>query len=281
MTWLRRIVRWALITLVAVRLALLVCLASGADIPSPALRALEATTLVPLTACVIYFGGDYRRHRADLPRRAAVSAALDATVPPAFRRLAVHEVRLFTSFLRWVGRRGPQGVGPGDLPVRYAAGQAGIIIGFLIASIVETVALALVIPWPVSRGIVLVVDLWGVYFVVALQASCIVRPHIVGADGSLRLRYGALSDIRVPAAQIARARIEQRFDRGGPLKQHPDGALDLGMGGQTMLTVELTEPVRYTRPLGKQAEAHVLRFYADNPGAAVAALTGNLDEATR
>jgi hypothetical protein len=45
----------------------------------------------------------------------------------------------------------------------------------------------------------------------------------------------------------------------------------MGMGGQTMVTVELTKPVRFVRPLGKEAEAQVLRFYADNPTAAVAA----------
>jgi hypothetical protein len=47
----------------------------------------------------------------------------------------------------------------------------------------------------------------------------------------------------------------------------------MGMGGQTMVTVELTKPVRFVRPLGKEAEAQVLRFYADNPTAAVAALS--------
>ncbi len=60
-----------------------------------------------------------------------------------------------------------------------------------------------------------------------------VRPHVVGADGSLRLRYGALLDIRV---------------------------------------VELTEPVCFVRPLGKTAEARAFRFYAEDPAAVVTAL---------
>jgi hypothetical protein len=31
-------------------------------------------------------------------------------------------------------------------------------------------------------------DLWGVYFMLGLFASFVVRPHVIGADGSLRLR---------------------------------------------------------------------------------------------
>ncbi len=191
----------------------------------------------------------------------------------ALRRLVAHEVWLAASLVRWVGRRPPHGVHEGDLIVRYAAGQAFGICGLLFASIVETVALGLVIPWPAARAIVLAIDLWGVYFVIALQASCVVRPHVVRADGSLWLRYGALLEVAVPAERIARVRLERRYDRGGPAKLRPDGSLDMGMGGQTMVTVELAAPVRFTRPLGKQAEARLLRFYAHNPTEAVAALS--------
>lgn len=269
----RRAVRWSLVVLLAGRLLILVCIAAGATMPMLVVRAMEVTILAPLLACAWFFGSDYRRHRrTSRSRRAATRAAAGDTFPLAFRRLAVHEVLLFTSFLRWAFRRGAHGVAQGDLAVRYAAGQAFIIISFLMASIVETIALALLVPWPVVRAIVLVIDLWGVYFVIALQASCIVRPHVVRADGSLLLRYGALTEIAVPAERIARAWREDRFDRGGPVKVRADGSVDMGMGGQTMVTVELTEPVRFVRPLGEQGEARVLRFYADDPAAAVAAL---------
>lgn len=269
----RRLFRRTLMLLLAARVAVLVCAASPLAVPTLVVTVTEVAILVPLAALAASFTGDYRRHRrSPLPARAALTAAADDMFPPVFRRLCVHEVRLFTSLLRWLSLRGPQGVGETDLPVRYAAGQVFVITAFLFASIVETIALALVIPWPGVRDAVLVIDLWGIYFVIALQASCVVRPHVVLADGSLRLRYGALIDIAIPAARIARARFEPRHDRGGPAKPHPDGSLDLGMGGQTMVTVELTQPVGFTRPLGKTAEARVLRFYADNPAAAVAAL---------
>ncbi|MEO3752708.1 hypothetical protein [Streptomyces sp. B6B3] len=189
-------------------------------------------------------------------------------------RLTRHELVLTTSLLRWVTRRPPHGVRPaaGDLPVPYASGQTTVFLLFFFVSVVETVALAFLIPWPLVHRLLLVLGVWGCYFVVALHASCVVRPHVVGADGSLRLRYGALVGVAVPADRIASVRRDRRFPGGGLVRVGDDGELDLAVGSQTNVTVELTEPVAFTRPLGRRASARVLRFYADDPDATVAAL---------
>jgi hypothetical protein len=97
---------------------------------------------------------------------------------------------------------------------------------------VETVVLAFIIPWPIVRDIALVLDIWGVYFIIAVYASFVVRPHVI----------------------------------------HADGCAELSQGGQTTVTVQLTRPVTFTRPLGKTACASALRFYAADPAAAVAAI---------
>ena len=110
------------------------------------------------------------------------------------------------------------------------------------------------------------------YFIVAVYASCVVRPHVVHADGSLRLRYGALIDIRVPADAIAAVRVERRSARGKLAAVDADGGAALSQGGQTTVIVQLTRPVTFTRPLGKTASARTLRFYAADPAAAVAAI---------
>jgi len=189
----------------------------------------------------------------------------------AMRRLFVHEFSLGISLLRWVFRR-PHGVPADAVAVPYAAGQAAAMYAFLFVSIVETVALDLLIPWPGVRKVVLLLDLWGVYFVLALHASCVVRPHVVGADGSLRLRRGGLLDIRIPADQIASVRLDRRYAGGKKGAVGEDGAVSLPVSSETTITVETTEPVRLLRVLGKPEQASTFRFYADDPKAAVAAL---------
>ncbi|MFC9246596.1 hypothetical protein ACFT7S_22180 [Streptomyces sp. NPDC057136] len=137
----------------------------------------------------------------------------------------------------------------------------------------ETVALALVIPWPVVHAVLLVVDVYGVLLVLALHAACVTRPHLIGSDGSLRIRYGGLFDLAVPAAAVASARVDRRYPEGRLVQLNPDGVLDLAVGSQTTVTVELTAPIGFVRPLGKPGLARTVRFHADDPRAAVAALT--------
>ncbi|MGW4568558.1 hypothetical protein ACWEN3_41490 [Streptomyces sp. NPDC004561] len=92
---------------------------------------------------------------------------------------------------------------------------------------------------------------------------------MIGADGSLRLRYSALLDIRIPADRTASVRLDRRFLNGKPAAADESG---VAVAGLTTVTVELTEPVRYVRVLGKHAEARAFRFYADDPVSAVTAL---------
>ncbi|MGW0854008.1 hypothetical protein [Streptomyces sp. NPDC002690] len=196
-------------------------------------------------------------------------------MPTTVRRLAGHQAALAADLQRWATRRGPQGVGEGDHPVAYAPAQAATLYGLLFVCVVETVALAVVIPWPVVHAVALVLDLWGCCFLLALHASCVVCPHVIGADGSLRLRFGALLDVRVPADRVASVRLERRFPAGRPASVDEYGTADIAVGGQTTVTVELTEPLGYARALGRRAEARVFRFYADDPVSAVAALRAN------
>ncbi len=212
-------------------------------------------------------------------------------------RLVRHELALWACLLRRLTRRGPHGVGPGDTAAGYAAAQAGIMWVMLFVSVLETVVLALIVPWPLVHAVLLVIGLWGIFFVAGHQAACAVRPHVVGADGSLRIRHGALVDIRVPAEHIAAARVGTHWVGGGLLQiddgpdggtgdrtgdaagERTDGRTDrdggtavLAVAGQVAVTVELTAPVPFVRPLGRPARARVLRFWADDPRALVAAL---------
>ncbi|WP_394815970.1 hypothetical protein [Streptomyces gibsoniae] len=105
------------------------------------------------------------------------------------RRFVVHELRALHSLALWVLRRRHQ-VSDGALAVSYTGPQTAMMYGLLFVSVIETVMPALVIPWPLVDTVLLVVDAYGVLLILALHASCVVRPHVVGSDG-----YGALFDL--------------------------------------------------------------------------------------
>ncbi|MFE3996789.1 hypothetical protein ACFXPW_34645 [Streptomyces goshikiensis] len=201
-----------------------------------------------------------------------IRAAARGLVPGPVRRLVAYEVRAAGALGRWVLRRPPHGVGAGDLAARYTEPQTAMMYGLLFVSVIETVVAALLIPWPAVHRALLVLDVYGVLFVLAMHAACVTRPHVVRADGSLRVRYGLLFDLTVPADAVASVRVERRFPEGRLVALSEDGVLDLIVGGQTTVTLELSRPLSFTRPLGARARARTLRFQVDDPRALVTAL---------
>jgi hypothetical protein len=274
---LRRAMWWSVGLRASGALVLALCATAGIRVGSAARLAVELAMAVPLVFLVTRLGTAYRRYRRDgLGQQAAFFAVAVDLVSLPVLKLMIHEFSLFTSTLRLLTGRWRQGVRGGDMAIPYASGGAALLLAFAYVSAVETVVLAFVIPWPVVRDIALILDVWGVYFIIALFASCVVRPHVIHADGSLGLRYGALLDIRIPAGEIAAARVERRSARGKLAAVDADGCAALSMGGQTTVTVQLARPVAFTRPLGKPDCASTVRFYAADPAAAVAAIRARI-----
>ncbi len=276
---LRKAVWWSIGARVAGVLLLALCAAAGVHVGSAARLVLELAMTVPLVFLAARMAAIYLRYRrGGLTRRPALYAIAADVVSVPGLRLMIHEFRLYTSILRLLTGRWRHGVHEGDIAVRYASGGAGLLLTFFYLSVIETVVLAFLIPWPLVREITLALDVWGALFLLGLFASFVVRPHVIGADGSLRLRSGALLDIRIPGQDIAAVRVERRAARGKKGTVDDGGCADLSQGGQTTVTVELARPVTFTRPLGKHARARVLRFYAADPAAAVAALRARVPE---
>ncbi len=187
------------------------------------------------------------------------------------RRLVRHEACAVASLGRWL-RSTPHGVRPGDLAAAYTGGQAVTMCGLLFVMVIETVSLALLIPWPVVHWVILVLDLYGIVLVLALHAACVTRPHVVTPDGSLRLRHGVLFDLAVPPDTVASVRVERRYPDGRMVTLSEDGVLDLIVGDQPSVTLELNRPLSFTRPLGARARAPIVRCPAADPRALVRAL---------
>ncbi|MFG3283696.1 hypothetical protein [Streptomyces sp. NPDC048111] len=187
----------------------------------------------------------------------------------ALRRLAAHEGRVLRSFGLWLGRRRPQ-VGPDGRAFGYASPQAATVYGLAFVCVVETVGVSfLVRQWPVVHAVLFVLDLYTVVLVLGLQAAAVTRPHVLTPD-ALRLRAGARVDLLVPLDLLASIRRELRFQGAGG--ETPDHVLELAVGSQTSVTMELTRPVTHVPLLGPAREVSVVRFHADEAGELVRAL---------
>ncbi|GAB3901009.1 hypothetical protein GCM10027612_63680 [Microbispora bryophytorum subsp. camponoti] len=150
----------------------------------------------------------------------------------------------------------------------------------LFVLVLETVAMDLLLRRfglpDVPRLVILALDASSVLGVLGIMVSCARRPHTVTPDG-LRLRYGRLFGLDIPAELVASARIDRRYDEKR-LVRLSDGELALAVSSQTNLVVELREPIEVPRPrrpwttAAGSAAVRRVRFFADDPAAAVRAV---------
>ncbi|TMR07381.1 hypothetical protein ETD86_51700 [Nonomuraea turkmeniaca] len=188
-------------------------------------------------------------------------------------RVLGFELKGLASIGLWIVRR-RHGVPAGAIAVTYAKEQAFTLWLMLFAMAVETVVVDLLL---VATGVpdwirftVLIADVYGLLFGVMLAAASCTRPHVVTAD-EVRIRYAAYFDVRVPRDRIAAVRVS-RNDNESQMVSVKDGRLRVAVASRTNVTIELTEPVAFVRPLGSRAEASVISFFADDPKALANAL---------
>ncbi|WLW58649.1 hypothetical protein [Streptomyces sp. YU58] len=178
---------------------------------------------------------------------------------------------MLLSLALWITRRSHgTGSGTGTDTGRafgYARGQGAMMFGFAFVCLVETVTMSVLLKdLPVVHAVVFVLDVYTIVFVIGLHASNVVRPHVLEPD-ALRIRRAVHVDLRIPLERIASVRREL-------LATHTrkDGELDLAMGAQTSVTLELTEPTTHLTFLGRPRRIQLVRFHADDPDALVLAV---------
>ncbi|MBB2743839.1 UNVERIFIED_ORG: hypothetical protein FHR35_003675 [Microbispora rosea subsp. rosea] len=165
--------------------------------------------------------------------------------------------------------------------VGYSREQTPTMAAMLFVLVLETVAMDLLLRRfglpDVPRLVILALDASSALGVLGVMVSCARRPHTVSPDG-LRLRYGRLFSLDVPAELIASARIDRRYDEKR-LVGVADGELALAVSSQTNIVVELREPIEVPRPrrpwmtaVRSAAAVRRVRFFADDPAAAVRAV---------
>ncbi|MEU1593510.1 hypothetical protein ABZ468_11775 [Streptomyces sp. NPDC005708] len=180
--------------------------------------------------------------------------------------LVRHEMRLLASLALWATRR-THGTAGGQA-FGYARGQGAVLSGFAFVCVVETFTMSVLLRGrPLLHRVVLFLDVYTVVFVVALYAAHMVRPHVLDRT-CLRVRRAAHVDLRIPLERIGTVRRELRT-----VHERREGELDLPVGSQTSITLELTEPVTHLTFFGHSRPVRVVRFHADDADRVVRALT--------
>ncbi|MCG7209609.1 hypothetical protein [Streptomyces arenae] len=172
------------------------------------------------------------------------------------RAILRHEARLMASLVRWAARR-TSGTGT---RFGYAEGQGAMMSGLAFVCVVETVAVSVLLrDWPAVERVMLVLDVYTVLMVVGLHAASVVHPHLLTQD-ALLVRNGVRLEQRIPLHLIKSVRSDTRYlhDRKAAAE------LDVPVGSQTSVTVELAEPVTHFTLLGRAREVSVVRLHADD-----------------
>ncbi|MDL5201285.1 hypothetical protein [Streptomyces sp. ALI-76-A] len=180
--------------------------------------------------------------------------------------LVRHEVRMLASLVLWLARR-RHGT-DGGRAFGYARGQGPVMFGLAFVCLVETVTMSVLLrDWLVPHAVMFFLDVYTIVFVVALHAANVVRPHVLEA-GHLRLRRAVHVDLRIPLERITSVCRELRT-----VDERAEGRLDLGVGAQTSVTLELAEPVAHFTFFGRRRDIRLVRFHADDATELVKALT--------
>lgn len=276
-----KIARAALFAILPAEVTLAVLLVSGVALPRPVVTAAEVVVLTVLLLETLVLGRHYRALRQDgARRRTALRGAYEQLVPEKVRRIMGFETKGMVSLVLWVGRR-RHGVPPGAVTLSYHRETTLLMSGFLFACVVELVCVEILLrslDAPAGlRGVVLALDAYGIVIALAVIAGCITRPHVVTAD-ELRIRYGAFFDLRIPRHLVTGVQHKRNYNETGMIATDGE-CLVLAANSQTNLVVELAETVVAVRPLGRREHVRVLRFFADDPSAAVEALRPSRDSA--
>ncbi|MDA3649038.1 hypothetical protein LZ318_26705 [Saccharopolyspora indica] len=163
------------------------------------------------------------------------------------------------------------GIGPEDTELGYAREQVPVMLILTFVLALETAVVGLLVPWPIVH----VLDVLAVLQVLVALAVLVTRPHFVNRH-HLVLRNGARFELALPLTSIIAVSLDRKSHTGTTtFRFHDeDGIPELAIvvGNQTNVSVTLAEPISIALPNGRTGTAEHVRFRANEPTAAAAAI---------
>lgn len=193
-------------------------------------------------------------------------------------RPAVSEVRYYYSLV--LALAGKRQVPAGAAFFGYTKGVMAVPVAIVTVSLVELVAVHLLVPWQWLRIVLLISSIWGALFVAGLFAARIVNPHLV-SHGDLTLRWGLQTVLSTPLSNVVSA---------GRHANHAATQPDVG-GNRLILTqfqstnvmLRFAEPVVADAPVPKKhrpvdVRVTEVQLFVDDPRAFLRAVASARDE---
>jgi len=187
-------------------------------------------------------------------------------------RPVVSELRAFTSLFLVIGRK--RQLPPGAEPFGYTKGTMTLPAVLTVLSLVELLIVHILVPWPWLQIVLLVLTVWGVFFILGFFASRVVRPHFVTAD-RLHLRWGHKTVLTSPLANILS--VARRTNHAHTQPQIEGNRLVLTQFQSTNVLIRFVEPVPAAAPVARRHRpegfhASEVHLYVDDPDAFLHAL---------
>ena len=220
--------------------------------------------------------GRFRRHRREIGDGwEAAERAISTEVGGRLVRFGILEAKLWSSLVSWLLRRP---LPPGSFSYQRDSLVWGLVVLVVVSAPAEILLFHVLLPWEWLKTLLLILGIYGVFWVFGYAASFSRFPHRL-TNAALLVRSGAMGDAIVPLASVASVTVaRQKFDMGvsGIHEGAAGGAAAFVVNGETQVLIELATPITI-RKIGKDlAGVRSIRLAADEPDCLVRKIRARL-----
>lgn len=209
---------------------------------------------------------EYRRDRAaGSDGWRAFEHSLGVLLPRLAARLISSEIKLFYCLAKWMLRRTRLQEGEFSYHKRSTMDMFVLMVVFVspIEILVIELLLQAFLPLIWLRILVLVLEVYFLFWVVGFHASRVVLPHRLGETG-LQLHHGVFAEGFVPYKEIQGVeRTRQKAPEWGDGLQVDEDTAYLAIGGNTNISIELRSPRSLRGFLRKAGPVDTIRLAVD------------------
>ncbi len=231
--------------------------------------AVEALLLVVGGTQMLSAVREYRRNRAaSFDGWRALEGGIAVLLPRLAARLIVSEMRLFYCLIRWAFRQTKLGEGEFSYH-RHSTMDMFVLLVVLVSPVevlVIEVLLQAFLPLLWLRILVLVLEVYAVFWILGFYASRIVLPHRFEEKG-VRLYHGIFAEGFVPYTEILGVeRARQKAPEWGDGLQKAGDKAYLAIGGNTDVEIKLHSPRALHSFLRLMDPVDTVHLAVDDPG---------------